>query len=149
VTERDLLEHARELHRVHPVVECHTDIAMDVRRRRGDVPGGYDCGGGAAACAGLMIEDTLAEVAMCPELRIVTSLPDLDEAVRLDQVALVLHFEGLAPLLQEGAPGAIGALRAYHELGLRSVQLTWNGANALADGVSVPEPRRPGRRSRA
>jgi membrane dipeptidase len=171
VTERDLLEHARELHRVHPVVECHTDIAMDVRRRRaageraplaedylarlreggvqvqflavgGDVPGGYDRGGGPAACARLMIEDTQAEVAACPELRIVRSAADVEEAILRDQIALVLHFEGLAPLLEEGPPGAIDALRAYHEVGLRSVQLTWNGPNALADGVGVPEPRR-------
>ena len=172
MTEEDLLEQARRLHDTYPVVECHTDIAMDVRRRRqageqapladdylprlraggvlvqflavgGDVPGGYDCDDGPPSCARLMIEDTRAEVAACPGLRIVSTAGDLDEAIRLDQVALVLHFEGLAPLLAGAGPAAaIADLAAYHELGLRSVQLTWNGPNALADGVGVSAPRR-------
>lgn len=171
MSEPDLLEEARRLHRTHPVVECHTDVAMDVRRRRaageqtplagdylprlreggvrvqflavgGDVPGGYDCGGDPATCARLMIEDTRAEVAACPALRIVTTAADLDEAPLLDQLALVLHFEGLSPVLGGGATGAIALLHAYHELGLRSIQLTWNGANELADGIGVAAPRR-------
>jgi membrane dipeptidase len=172
VTDPELVEQARLLHRRHPVVECHTDIAMDVRRRReagetapladdylprlreggvrvqflavgGDVPGGYDCGGGPAACARLMIEDTRAEVDACPALRIVTTAADIDEAQSLDQVALVLHFEGLAPLVEEGgAAAAISSLHGYHGLGLRSAQLTWNGPNELADGVGVATPRR-------
>jgi membrane dipeptidase len=172
VIEPDLLELAGAIHARHPVVECHTDIAMDVRRRRqageraplaedylprlrgggvrvqflavgGDVPGGYDCGGSPAACARLMLDDVHAEVAACPALRVVATAADLDDAILRDQLALVLHFEGLAPALEAGgAAGAPAALRAFHELGLRSVQLTWNGANALADGVAVETPRR-------
>ena len=178
MSEPDLLEEARRLHRTHPVVECHTDVAMDVRRRRaageqtplagdylprlreggvrvqflavgGDVPGGYDCGGDPATCARLMIEDIRAEVAACPALRVVTTAADLDEAPLRDQLALVLHFEGLSPVLGGGATGAIALLRAYHELGLRSIQLTWNGANELADGIGVAVPRGSPARLRA
>jgi membrane dipeptidase len=89
-----------------------------------------------------MIEDARAEATGCDELRIVETGADLDEIMVRDQVGLVLHFEGLRPLLEASGPrGAIAALRAYHELGLRSLQLTWNGANDLADGVGVPSPR--------
>lgn len=166
-----LLQEAEALHRAHPVVECHTDIAVDVRRRRaageesplagdylgrlraggvsvqflavgGDVPGTYDCAGGPAFCARLMIEDARAEAAACEELRIVETAADLDAVLARGVVGLVLHFEGLAPLLAAaGAAGAAASLRAYHELGLRSLQLTWNGRNELADGVGVEDPR--------
>jgi membrane dipeptidase len=165
------MEQAEALHRAHPVVECHTDIAVDVRRRRaagepaplagdylhrlrqggvrvqvlavGGDPRTYECAGGPVACAGLMIEDARAETAACPELRIVESAADVDEALEAGQVALVLHFEGLRPILEpDGVGGAVAALNAYYELGLRSFQLTWNGANALADGVGVEQPRR-------
>jgi membrane dipeptidase len=171
VVSEDLLERARALHAAHPVVECHTDIAIDVRRRRaageeaplaadylqrlraggvsvqflavgGDVPGSYDCAAGPAACARLMLEDARAEAAACPDLRVVETAADLDDALAQGQIALVLHFEGVSPLLENGAGGAMAALHAFHELGLRSVQLTWNGANELADGVGVERPRR-------
>jgi membrane dipeptidase len=168
-----LVAQAEAVHRRHPVVECHTDYALDVRRRRaagetaplagdylrrlraggvdvqvlavgGDVPDAYDCADGPAACARLLINDARAEADASDELRIVLSATDLDEALAGGQVALVLHFEGLEPVLGDGLSGAIPALRAFHELGLRSVQLTWNGPNALADGVGVETPRRLG-----
>jgi membrane dipeptidase len=168
-----LIAQAESLHGAHPVVECHTDYALDVRRRRaageaspladdyltrlraggvdvqvlavgGDVPAAYDCAGGPAACARLLIEDARAEADAANGLRIVLSAADLDEALAAHQVALILHFEGLAPVLEDGPDGAIPALHAFHELGLRSVQLTWNGPNAVADGVGVASPRRLG-----
>jgi membrane dipeptidase len=170
--EPDLLDQARSIHRRHPVVECHTDIAVDIRRRRaagepaplgddylarlreggvriqlhtvgGDVPGGYDVGGSTAACARTMIEDARTEAAGAPGLRLVETAADLDAAIADDQVGLLLHFEGLRPMLEtDGLQGALPALRGYHDLGLRSVQLTWNGGNDLADGVGVEAPRR-------
>jgi membrane dipeptidase len=168
-----LVAQAEAVHRAHPVVECHTDYALDVRRRRaagetspladdyverlraggvdvqvlavgGDVPGAYDCASGPLACARLLVEDARAEAEVSDGLRIVLSAADLDEAVAAGRVALILHFEGLEPVLEEGLNGAIPALHAFHELGLRSVQLTWNGPNAFADGVGVERPRRLG-----
>jgi membrane dipeptidase len=169
----ELLAQAEALHRAQPVVECHTDYALDVRRRRaagesspfgrdylarlriggvdvqvlavgGDVPGAYDCSGGPAACARLLVDDARAEAEASNDLRIVRSARDLDEALAGHDVALVLHFEGLEPILEDGVQGAIPALQAFSELGLRSVQLTWNGPNAFADGVGVEQPRRLG-----
>jgi membrane dipeptidase len=46
------------------------------------------------------------------------------------RVHFLLHFEGGRPL-----EGGIGALRMFHRLGLRSLQLTWNVRNELGDGV--------------
>jgi membrane dipeptidase len=170
--EADLLDQARAIHGHYPVVECHTDIAVDIRRRRaageadslggdylgrlreggvriqvhtvgGDVPGGYDVGGSTESCARAMIDDALAEAAETPGLRIVQTASDLDEVVAAAEVGLLLHFEGLRPILEpDGVRGAVPTLQAFHELGLRSLQLTWNGPNDLADGVGVAAPRR-------
>lgn len=160
----ELLEQAEALHRAHPVVECHTDIAIDVYRRRrageaaplcedyqdrlrsggvrfqflavgGDVPDVYDAEEGPHLRALQMIDDVLEETSHCPGLCVVEFAEDLDAAVAADQVGLVLHFEGLRPLV--GRPAMV---KHFHRLGLRSAQLTWNGKNELADGVGVDSP---------
>jgi membrane dipeptidase len=160
----ELLARAEALHRAHPVVECHTDIPVDTYRRRrageeapladdylrrlrqggvrfqflavgGDVPDSFDGLGRPQLRALEMIDDVLEEVSRCPELRIVESAADIDEAIALGQVGLVLHLEGLRPLA-----GRAASLGHFHRLGLRSAQLTWNGSNELADGVGVEGP---------
>ena len=175
MTSPSLLERAQTLHRAHPVVECHADIPIDVRRRRlageraplcddyakrlraggvrfqflavgGDVPGVHGLELGPHETARRMIGDVLDEQAGCPDLRIVLAASDLDAAIAVDQIGVILHFEGLKPVLDGGAEQApplhvSSNLRDFHELGLRSVQLTWNGRNELADGVGVPSPR--------
>lgn len=162
----DLLERARELHATNPVVEGHSDIAVDIRRRRlagersplrddylkrlreggvrfqmlmvgGDVPMGGD--GKATLRALEMIDDVLSELADCTECRLVDDATDLDEAIEEDQVGLILHFEGCRPLEPVGA-GQGSPLPDFVKLGLRSVQLTWNGGNRFADGVGVEAP---------
>jgi membrane dipeptidase len=159
-----LLARAEALHRAHPVVECHTDIPVDTYRRRrggepapladdylgrlraggvrfqflavgGDVPIVHDPEGRPDLRALEMIDDVLGEVADHPQLRIVEASADLDEAIEDDQVGLVLHLEGLKPVL-----GKRELLRSFHRLGLRSTQLTWNGHNDAADGVGVASP---------
>lgn len=47
-----------------------------------------------------------------------------------ETVSFLLHIEGAKPL-----EGRLSTLRALHRLGLRSIQLTWNHRNELADGV--------------
>ena len=47
----------------------------------------------------------------------------------------MLHFEGCLPI-----GGKPELLRDFYRLGLRSVQVTWNGPNELADGVGVEHP---------
>lgn len=167
VAASDLLEQARELHRTHPVVEGHSDIALDVRRRRlagersplrddylgrlreggvrfqvlmvgGDVPHAGDEKPTLRALE--MIDDVLSELAGCADCRLVDDAADLDEAIDEDQLGLVLHFEGCRPL--ERPRGAQSSpLADFVKLGLRSVQLTWNGGNRFADGVGVDSPR--------
>jgi membrane dipeptidase len=164
MTADDLLEQAHALHRRHPVVECHTDIVVDVRRRRaagepaplrddylhrlrkggvrfqllavgGDVPKQFD-DGAARLWAEEAIAEVREEVAAGSELRVVETAADLEATIAADQIGLVLHLEGLLPL-----EGDVERVRAFHALGLRSCQLTWNGPNELADGVGVDEPR--------
>jgi membrane dipeptidase len=166
VIARDLLDRARELHRTHPVVEGHSDIAVDIRRRRvagersplrddylkrlrqggvrfqmlmvgGDVPMGGDAKATLRALE--MIDDILSELADCTECRLVDDAADLDEAIAEDQLGLVLHFEGCRPLEPVRA-GQDSPLADFVKLGLRSVQLTWNGGNRFADGVGVESP---------
>jgi microsomal dipeptidase-like Zn-dependent dipeptidase len=195
----DLLEHAAEIHRRYPVVECHTDIVVDTRRRLaagepsplasdylqrlrqggvrfqvlavgGDVPKQFD-DGRPDLWALEAIDEVRAEAGACPELCIIGGARDLDDAIGGDSVGLILHLEGLRPILtgargpdelrplqpardaasQAGIGGAgelgplpsdpVEALGRLYELGLRSAQLTWNGPNAVADGVGVAEPK--------
>jgi membrane dipeptidase len=162
----ELIERAEALHRAHPVVECHSDIPVDVYRRRragepaplcrdyakrlraggvrfefmtvgGDVPSVHDAEGRPNLRALQTIDDVIAEVERCPELRIVESESDLDRTVEADAIGLVLHFEGLKPLV-----GKTSMVKHFWRLGLRSAQLTWNGKNELADGVGVISPGR-------
>lgn len=160
----DLLARAAALHRAYPVVECHTDVPIDVYRRRragapspycddyvprmrsggvrvqflavgGDVPGHHQVDGDAAAAARAMIDDVLDEEPRCERFRVVRTAADLDAAVERDQVGFVLHLEGLQPLA-----GRLGAAAELHDLGVRSAQITWNGPNELASGVGVDPP---------
>jgi membrane dipeptidase len=45
---------------------------------------------------------------------------------------ILLHLEGLAPIGE-----SLPVLEAFHRLGVRSAQLTWNARNAIASGVAV------------
>jgi membrane dipeptidase len=55
---------------------------------------------------------------------------DLPEAPSPDLLSIVMSFEGGRPL-----EGRIENLRNFYRLGLRSMQITWNLRNELADGV--------------
>ena len=161
----ELLARAEALHREHPIVDCHSDIPCDIYRRRragepdplagdwlgrlraggvrftflaagGDVPGDHDADGRPNLLALQMIDDVRTEADPSPALRVVEWADDVDAAIAADQVGLVLHLEGLRPLV-----GRLDLVRHFHRLGVRSVQLTWNDANELADGVGVDSPR--------
>jgi membrane dipeptidase len=47
---------------------------------------------------------------------------------------ILLHLEGLAPIGE-----SLPVLDAFHRLGVRSAQLTWNARNAIASGVAVTD----------
>jgi membrane dipeptidase len=157
-------DRARALHAARPVVELHADVPLDTWRRRrggeaaplaadwlgrwreggvdvsvitvgGDMPVSCDALGRPDLRAKEMIADTLAEEAACAELRVVRSAADLDAALAAGQLGLVLHLEGCAPLR-----GRLDLLHELHALGVRSVGLTWNPRNEVADGVGVTGP---------
>ena len=159
-----MLDRARALHAARPVVELHADVPLDTwrRRRAGEAAplaadwlgrwreGGVDVsvitvgGDMLVSCDALgrpdlrakeMIADTLAEEAACPELRVIRSAADLDASLAAGQLGVVLHLEGCAPLR-----GRLDLLHELHALGVRSVGLTWNPRNEVADGVGVAAP---------
>jgi membrane dipeptidase len=169
VISRELLARAEAIHRTHPVVECHSDIPIDLYRRRrageesplcddhllrlraggvavqllavgGDVPEVHDPEGSPHLRALQTIDDVLVETGRCDGLRAVETAGDIDAAIAAGEVALILHLEGLKPILGAGNSRASALLRHFHRLGLRSAQLTWNGGNDLADGVGVERP---------
>ena len=109
-------------------------VAATVITCGGDMPVSCDArpGGRPDLRAKEMLGDVLAEAAACPELRVVRTARDLDEALAAQALALVLHLEGAAPLR-----GRLDLLHELHRLGVRSLGLTWNPANEAAHGVGV------------
>jgi membrane dipeptidase len=69
-------------------------------------------------------------------VQLCTRSPDIDEALKEGKVAVLLGLEGGRPL--EGRPmqDSLSTLRAFYRLGVRSLQLTGNGRNRLADGIA-------------
>lgn len=58
------------------------------------------------------------------------SSEDIDKAAKQGKVSALLSIEG-----GEALQGDLDMLRVYRELGVRSLTLTWNNRNALADGA--------------
>jgi membrane dipeptidase len=83
-----------------------------------------------------LVDDVVSEAEAAPGLRVVRTRADLDAVLVGDELGLVLHFEGCRPLL-----GEPHLARAFHRLGLRSAQLTWNFRNEVGDGIGEPEAR--------
>lgn len=63
-------------------------------------------------------------------MRLILSSDDLPDKPTPDELSIVMSFEGGKPL-----EGRIENLRNFYVLGLRSMQITWNLRNELADGV--------------
>lgn len=55
---------------------------------------------------------------------------DIEEAIKVNKIAAVLSIEG-----GEALQGDLGVLRMFYKLGVRSICLTWNYRNEIADGV--------------
>lgn len=64
------------------------------------------------------------------KMRLILHTEDLPTAPTPDELSVVMSFEGGRPL-----EGRIENLRNFYALGLRSMQITWNLRNELADGV--------------
>ncbi len=72
----------------------------------------------------------LREVDANDDLRLATTVGDLDSAFADGAVAGILSLEGVEPL-----EGSLAVLRNFHRLGLRLITITWNFRNEAADGV--------------
>src|SRR5262245_17649642 len=142
------IEQARSLHRTSFVADCHSDVPVDVWRRRragdygslgrvhlknwqtggldlvvlavgGDQPFTRDGTRRPTIRAFEMIDDTEEEVRGHADIVIVTTQRDLERLGRGNRVGVVLHFEGCRPLA-----GKLELLRSFYRAGLRSMQLT-------------------------
>ena len=69
------------------------------------------------------------ECAQAEELRIVTSVRELENALTQDKIGILLYMEGL-----DGIGTDVQKLELLHELGVRGASLTWSRQNALATG---------------
>ncbi|NSW91083.1 MAG: dipeptidase [Firmicutes bacterium] len=56
---------------------------------------------------------------------------DITNALKFNKVAAILSIEG-----GEALQGSLAALRMFYKLGVRSICLTWNHRNEIADGVA-------------
>jgi membrane dipeptidase len=101
--------------------------------------------GGATACALTVgrlrdahdafydIAEALAQIGSSPELRLVTSIDDIQAAKAAGQLGVILHFQGPDPLEYEPK-----LLNGYWRLGVRVIQLAYNRRNPLCDGCEEP-----------
>jgi len=88
--------------------------------------------------AGLMKDLYHLEKASDGALRVVRTADELEECLREDVMAAILHFEGAENLGSEP-----GALKIYHQAGLRSLGIVWSRPNAYAEGVPFKFPSSP------
>jgi len=78
------------------------------------------------------------EAASNGAVRVARSCSDLEDAVRGETLAAILHLEGADPIDLE-----LRALEPLVERGLRSVGLVWSRPNAFAEGVPFRFPSSP------
>jgi membrane dipeptidase len=77
-----------------------------------------------------LLDHAYNEVNECDVILIARTVDDISHAKTHDKIALVLCLEGASPLEDE-----LSCLRNFHRLGLRSLGLTHNWRNSLADGA--------------
>lgn len=156
--DNDILDRAETLHRSVPIVEAHRDCYEQIHwLNMGEenpvrdrlLPrlalGGIDLviyaiGGDTLAHSNGRDKRLLATIENITELRrmcdqdpehlmIARTTDDLVSAPD-GRTRFLLHLEGASPL-----EGNMAALESLHELGVRSIQPTWNVRNELGDGV--------------
>ena len=84
-----------------------------------------------------VIDYVYQELEECSDVvQLCKSFSELEEALKKGEIGVILGLEGGRPL--EGRPmqDSLSTLRAFYRLGVRSLQLTGNGRNRLADGVA-------------
>lgn len=64
------------------------------------------------------------------KMELITSFEDVEKIIKGDKIGILLSLEG-----GEALSGEVSLLRIFYRLGVRSLGLTWNYRNELADGV--------------
>lgn len=154
--EQIFLDWARQIHKEHPVVDAHFDLAAEVYERRlaGErnvVEKRYlPCfrqAGLNVLVSSIYVSDrdlpeqglrrALGQIAALHEdlepvkdqICVVTSKKGLDQALWEKKIAVLLSLEGLDPLGSD-----LMLLRIFYDLGVRGAGLTWSRRNAFATG---------------
>ncbi len=106
-------------------------LALWVSRTPGSfwysVPGGQT----EAGRTSLMLRCMEKELAECPDVVLVHSAAEAEQARRAGKIYAFLGVEGMAVIGQESVAGVDG----YADLGVRIAMLTWNEENDLATGA--------------
>lgn len=153
---KENIERVNNIHKNFKLVDGHFDLLMDVdgQRRLGrkkvietDHLQNFKDGGFKYIVSSLFIDDQyLPEMALRKALDQISafyeeldesgdkfmlckSYEDLELADRENKIGILLSFEGVDPLVND-----LGLLRAFYELGVRGVGLTWSRRNYAADG---------------
>lgn len=75
-----------------------------------------------------------AELAECPDVRVVRTLAEVEAAKKEGLFYVFLGIEGLAAIGED-----VGKINDYYDFGCRHAILVWNEANALAAGANSGE----------
>jgi len=148
-----------QLHKNLVVIEGHSDLMIDIyrRRQRGEKAvflnkyaeklrkGGVNVvilsTGGDSAFQNTASDDhlwvTLKRIhALHKEndesrevVSLCTNIREMEEALAADKIAMFMMIEGSRPLRDD-----LAMVELYYQLGVRSIQLTWNGRNLVGDG---------------
>ncbi len=144
----------RKFHNEIIVVDGHSDIPLDIYRKReekGKIIESYHLpllkkGGinlvvanlfcnfhpeSALKTAMIQLSDLYKELKETKEAILVLTKKDLQEVIEKKKTGFILSMEGLEPISNE-----ITILESFYRLGLRSVILTWNNRNYFASGTN-------------
>jgi membrane dipeptidase len=156
------LEEIQALMRRVPVVDMHSDYAVECYRRENDgvldalrrehapalaeggvsmevltVAGDFDIDGlrlWEARVQRDILDATRRQIAADPDFHLVLDAGDLAAAARREGTHFLLAFEGIRGV------DDTAALRLLHAAGLRAIILTHNERNLAADGCGEPQP---------
>src|SRR3954451_23761219 len=153
MAEETIEEHIDHLHS-NGLIDMHFDLPMDLyenRERKGMVESEFlpqfEAGDMGVIGVAVFIEDRYlpdkakevaksqiallqAEVDLCPRFAICKSYREIQKARGSGRIALVITMEGVEPLGSN-----LDELRAFYDLGVRSVGLTHARKNAAANGA--------------
>ena len=152
LTKKSIEERIDRLHAAG-IVDFHFDLLIDLYQKR-DRPGvlvshflpEFEAGGIGALGVAIYVEDRYlpemglrvaldqvarlhAEVEQTNRFAVCKTFPEIEQARAASKIALVITMEGVEPLGED-----LNLLRAFYELGLRSVGLTHARRNAAGSG---------------